>query len=101
MGADVPALVRRWKDRLKFVHFRDITGHREDFTEVFHDEGPTDMAKMIRLYSEVGFCGPIRVDHVPSLAGEENLPHGYAYLGRLFALGYLKGLLDAQHIPHR
>jgi mannonate dehydratase len=38
---------------------------------------------------------------VPSLATEEDLPHGYAYLGRLFALGYLKGILDAAGIPYR
>ena len=48
---------------------------------------------MLRLYAALGFRGPIRVDHVPSLTGEEDLPHGYAYLGRLFALGYMKGIL--------
>lgn len=101
MGGDVAAHARRFAGRIAFVHFRDIAGTAEDFTETFHDNGPTDMPAMLRLYHELGFNGPIRVDHVPSLAGEEDLPHGYAYLGRLFALGYMKGILDAARIPYR
>lgn len=100
MGCDVAATARRFADRLAFVHFRDIDGTAADFTETFHDAGPTDMPAMLQLYHELGFRGPIRVDHVPSLAGEEDLPHGYAYLGRLFAIGYMKGILDTAHIPY-
>ncbi len=100
MGGDLAASARRLASRIAFVHFRDVAGTAEDFTETFHDAGPTDMAAMLRLYHELGFRGPIRIDHVPSLAGEEDLPHGYAYLGRLFALGYVKGLLDAAGIPY-
>ncbi|MEO6003934.1 MAG: mannonate dehydratase [Opitutus sp.] len=99
-GCDVQATARRFADRIVFVHFRDIEGTAEDFTETFHDNGPTDMPAMLRLYHEIGFRGPIRVDHVPSLAGEEDLPHGYAALGRLFAIGYMKGILDTAHIPY-
>ncbi len=100
MGCDIPSAARRFADRIAFVHFRDIEGPATDFTETFHDAGPTDMPAMLRLYHEIGFRGPIRVDHVPSLAGEEDLPHGYAYLGRLFAIGYMKGILDTAHIPY-
>lgn len=100
MGGDFAADARRFADRIAFVHFRDIEGTAADFTETFHDNGPTDMPAMLRLYHEIGFNGPIRIDHVPSLAGEEDLPHGYAYLGRLFALGYMKGILDTARIPY-
>jgi D-mannonate dehydratase len=100
MGEDIAATASRFRERIVFVHFRDIAGTREDFTETFHDDGPTDMAAMLRLYHELGFRGPIRVDHVPSMAGEEDAPHGYSTLGRLFAIGYIKGILDAHHIPH-
>ncbi len=100
MGCDVAATARRFSDRIAFVHFRDIDGTATDFTEMFHDAGPTDMPAMLRLYHEIGFRGPIRVDHVPSLAGEEDLPHGYAYLGRLFAIGYMKGILDTARIAY-
>lgn len=94
MDEDVPTLVREWKDRIGFVHFRDINGSAEKFSETFHDNGPHDMAKMIRLYREIGFDGPIRTDHAPSMEGESEAT-GYEIFGHLFALGYLKGLLDA------
>jgi len=101
MGCDPAAAARRFASRIVFVHFRDIEGTATDFTETFHDDGPTDMPAMLRLYGEIGFQGPLRVDHVPSLAGEENLPHGYAYLGRLFAIGYVKGILDAARVKYQ
>ncbi|MBN8526978.1 MAG: mannonate dehydratase, partial [Planctomycetes bacterium] len=98
MGADPEALARRWGRRIGFVHFRDVAGTAEDFREVFHDEGPTDMAAMVRAYGDIGVDGPIRVDHVPTMAGEDNGAHGYALQGRLFAIGYLKGLCRAQNV---
>ncbi|AHF90749.1 mannonate dehydratase [Opitutaceae bacterium TAV5] len=101
MGEDIVATAHRFADRIVFVHFRDINGTRENFTETFHDNGPTDMPAMLRLYGqELGLRVPIRVDHVPSLAGEEDLPHGYATLGRLFAIGYMKGILDTHRISY-
>ncbi len=100
MGGDLATAARQLAPRIAFVHFRDVDGTAQDFTETFHDNGPTDMPAMLRLYAELGFRGPIRVDHVPSLAGEEDLPHGYAYLGRLFALGYMKGILDTARIAY-
>jgi len=42
MGADVPAAIRRFDDRIHFAHVRDVEGDAERFTEVWHDEGPTD-----------------------------------------------------------
>lgn len=98
MGEDVSALVREWKDRIGFVHFRDVEGTAECFSETFHDDGPHDMAEMIRVYKEIGFDGPVRTDHAPSMAGEGEAT-GYEILGHLFALGYLKGLLDATYSP--
>ena len=36
---------------------------------------------------------PIRPDHVPQLEGEDDGDPGYTILGRLFAWGYIRGLL--------
>jgi len=85
--------------RIKFIHWRDVSGTADDFQETSHDDGPTDMAGMLKLYHELGFDGPIRTDHVPTLEGEENADHGYAMYGRLFAIGYLKGICEAYGIP--
>jgi mannonate dehydratase len=78
--------------RIPFVHFRDVRGTVEQFQETFHDDGQTDMAECLRAYYDIGFEGVMRPDHVPTLEGESNDRPGYHMLGRLFALGYIRGL---------
>ncbi len=85
--------IHRLGKRIAYVHFRDVRGTPEDFAETFHDNGPTDMSAIIRTLREVGFDGPMRPDHVPQLDGEFELEPGYTILGRLFAFGYIRGLL--------
>lgn len=93
MGADVPDVIGRLGKHIKYVHFRDVRGIAESFVETFHDNGPTDMAGAIRHLKAVGFDGPIRPDHVPQLEGEGDDNPGYTMLGRLYAFGYIRGLL--------
>jgi mannonate dehydratase len=102
MGEDIAALAKEWgrEKKIFFVHFRDITGSREKFRETFHDNGPTDMAKMLEIYYQNGFDGPIRPDHAPTLEGEANDRPGYAFNGKIFAFGYMKGIMEAKGIPH-
>jgi mannonate dehydratase len=102
MGEDIEALAREWcrQKKIFFVHFRDIDGRAERFRETFHDNGPTDMARMLKVYHENGFDGPMRPDHAPTMAGESNANPGYAILGRMLAIGYMKGILDALRIPY-
>lgn len=94
MGVDVPATIRRLGSHIRFVHVRDVKGTPDHFIETFHDEGPTDMYEAIRAYGEVGFDGVMRPDHVPVLAGETG-EAGYTMMGRLFAVGYMRGLIEA------
>lgn len=95
MGVDVIANIRRFRHAIKYVHFRDVRGSVPKFQETFHDNGPTDMAACIRTYIELGFDGPIRPDHVPVLHGESTDYAGYTMLGRLHAIGYMQGLIEA------
>jgi mannonate dehydratase len=95
MGVDIPATIRRLGRHIRYVHFRDVRGTAESFTETFHDNGPTDMAAAMRAYREIGFRGPIRPDHVPQLVGEDDGEPGYTMLGRLFAYGYIRGLIQS------
>lgn len=95
MGVDVPAAIRTLGRHIRYVHCRDVRGTAESFRETFHDNGQTDMAAAMRAYRDVGFDGPIRPDHVPQLAGEEQGEAGYTMRGRLFAYGYLRGLMQA------
>lgn len=101
---DLEDLIREFgaADKIAFVHFRDVRGNRDHFTETLHHDGPTDMGRMLRLYDEVGFKGALRVDHVPAMTGEgegrglsTHQSAGYEAQGRLYAIGYVRGLMEA------
>ena len=100
MGASIPAAIYELGPHIRYVHFRDIRGTKENFTETFHDNGPTDMAAAVKAYYDIGFEGPIRPDHVPQLYGEDAGEPGYTQLGRLFAYGYMRGLMHATQAEH-
>jgi mannonate dehydratase len=48
----------------------------------------------MEAYKEVGFDGPLRPDHVPTVDGDSNEGPGYSAYGRLYALGYIRALRD-------
>ena len=97
MTDDLPAVIQRLGARkaVFFVHFRDVQGTPERFVETFHDEGKTDMVACMEAYRDVGFDGVCRPDHVPTVVGDDNTHAGYSMYGRLFAIGYLRGLQQA------
>ena len=95
MTVDLPAIIHRWgSDRIFFVHLRDVRGTPEHFEETFHDDGQTDIPACIRAYREIGYEGVCRPDHVPTMAGDGNDRPGYSDIGRLFAIGYLRGIVQ-------
>ena len=94
MGGDIYETISAFRDKIFFVHFRNVVGNKENFHETFHDNGTLDMARLIRHYHNLGLKVPVRVDHVPTLVGEDTVHAGYDALGRLYAIGYLKGLLQ-------
>jgi len=97
MTDDVPAAIHHFgrQNKIFFVHFRDVRGAPEKFSETFHDEGQTDMLACMRAYKEIGYEGLLRPDHVPTMEGDSNDNPGYSAVGRLFAIGYIKGLREA------
>ena len=95
MGADIPETIERFGDRINFVHFRDVEGDADRFVETWHDEGPTDMLAAMRAYERHDDDDVVmRPDHVPTMAGEDNANPGYHTNGRLFAIGYMRGLRE-------
>jgi mannonate dehydratase len=94
-GEDPVEGIRRFAPHIVFAHFRNVRGQAEHFRETFHDNGDIDMPAVIRAYHETGFAGAIRPDHAPSMAGETNENPGYEMLGRLYAAGYMRGLMQA------
>ena len=92
-------VARHFGKRIAFIHVRDVEGTKEDFTELFHDQGDTDQFALMRTYRALGLNVPVRGDHVPEMAYDRMLTPegtpGYFTLGRLFANGYLKALLQS------
>lgn len=97
MTDDLPGAIRNFGEQKKifFVHFRDVRGTPDNFAETFHDNGKTDMAECLRAYRDINYEWVCRPDHYPSM-GNAEFPDNYG-LARLFAIGYLKGLVDAVH----
>ena len=95
MGENVEELIESWAKKIFFVHFRNTVGNPDHFRETVHDNGALDMAALLRAYKRNGVDVPIRVDHVPTMAGEVSTLPGYDALGRMFAIGYLKGIMQA------
>lgn len=97
MTDDLPNAIRHFGKQKKifFVHFRDVKGTPEKFQETFHDAGKTDMAECMRAYRDVEYDGVCRPDHVPTMEGDTNDRPGYSSIGRLFAIGYIRGLQEA------
>jgi mannonate dehydratase len=97
MTDDLPGVIRHFgsQGKIFFVHFRDVRGNVYKFEETFHDDGKTDMLACMRAYRDVGYEGVCRPDHVPTMEGDDNDHPGYSSIGRLFAIGYLKGLREA------
>ncbi len=78
------------RQRIFWVHFRNIVGGYLKFDEVFPDEGDVDMCTAIRTYHEVGYDGVLVPDHVP----HSDLDTPYGHRARAFCLGYIRGLIQ-------
>ncbi len=85
--------VIRWfgtRKKIFNVHFRNIRGHRNDFEEVFPDEGDIDFVKAIRVYKEIGYPYMLMPDHVPLAANDPGSLQSFA-----FCYGYIRGLIQS------
>jgi mannonate dehydratase len=74
------------------VHFRNIRGHRNDFIEVYPDEGDVDFVKAIKVYKEIGYPYMLMPDHVP-LAAENADPDSLQSFA--FCYGYIRALIQS------
>jgi len=91
-GKEIYDVIRYFgsRDKIFNVHFRNIRGHRNDFTEVFPDEGDVDMVKAIHTYREIGYQYMLMPDHVPTAASDPAGLQSFAY-----CYGYIRGLIQS------
>ena len=97
MGCDIPVMIKTFadQDKIFFVHFRNLKGTAQRFTEQFHDDGDVDMYEVMKALYDNGYGGTMRPDHVPTMEGEEHKSPGYSLLGKILAAGYMRGLMQA------
>jgi mannonate dehydratase len=91
-GKEIFDVIRYFGSRKKIfnVHFRNIRGHRDDFQEVFPDEGDVDFVKALRTYKEVEYPYMLMPDHVPHHADDPGGLQAFA-----FCYGYIRALMQA------
>jgi len=93
---DVLDLARKFASRTHFVHLRSchIFGNG-DFTEASHLGGRADLIELARIFEKENPNLPMRVDHGMTMLGDEARGYnaGYSFLGRMFALGQVQGIL--------
>lgn len=95
MTDDLPSVIRQFGKKIFFIHFRDVEGVPSKFKETWHDAGKTNMLECMRAYRDIEFDGVLRPDHVPTVEGDSNENAGYSAFGRLYAIGYIRGLQQA------
>ncbi len=96
MTDDLPSAIRHFNKKIFFVHFRDVIGTKENFLETLIGHGKTNLYEVMKAYDDINFSGIMRVDHVPTLEGDESgYTVGYSYINRLYAIGYINALKDA------
>jgi mannonate dehydratase len=91
-GTEIYDVIRYFGTRKKIfnVHFRNIRGHRNDFVEVYPDEGDVDFVKAIKVYREVGYPYMLMPDHVPVAPNDPNGLQSFAY-----CYGYIRALIQS------
>ena len=89
---EIHEAVRYFGERNKLfnIHLRNIRGRRDDFQEVYIDEGDIDVYGVLMTLREHGYSYMVMPDHVPSHPDDPDSRQGFAH-----AFGYLQGAMDA------
>ena len=91
-GREIHELIRYFGSRKKIfnIHFRNIRGRRDDFREVYPDEGDLDMVQVALTLRDVEYPYMVMPDHMPSHPDDPHSLQAFAY-----GYGYIKGVLRA------
>jgi mannonate dehydratase len=79
------------RNKILYVHFRNVSGTVPVFKEEFVNTGYVDMYKAMEIYYDVGYDSFFIDDHVPQTF-QDTL---WGHRGRAFANGYIQALIEA------
>lgn len=85
-------VIRHFGTRKKIfnIHFRNIKGKRDNFQEVYPDEGDVNMYKVMKTLKEVEYPYLCMPDHIPHHPDDPDGRQAFA-----FCYGYIKALIQA------
>ena len=89
-GGDIYDTVLRIarRDRVGYVHFRNVRGKVPRYVETFIDDGDIDMAEIVRILRDEKYEGVLIPDHTPEL--ECGAPW---HADMAYAIGYMRALV--------
>ena len=99
LGED-PIVVGNWlasRNRIGQVHFRNVVMRkpRQDYTEVFPDDGDNDMFEVMKLLVKNNYKRLIFPEHPRGLAVDKLLPKAYGnYAAWAYNVGHCKAMLQ-------
>jgi mannonate dehydratase len=93
---DVVDLAKKFAKKSFFVHLRSMEiKENGDFVEASHLGGRANLIELIRIFEKKNPNVPMRVDHGKLMLDDvaKNYNPGYSFLGRMFALAQVEGMM--------
>jgi len=97
-GEDIYQMIEYFTERQKvlYVHFRNVSGTVPKFNEEFINTGYVDMKRAMEAYHLAGYEGVFMDDHCPLVDHDTEFPGNWGgYRSRVFAQGYIQAMLEA------
>ena len=97
-GEDIYEMIHYFaeRNRVLYVHFRNVSARVPKFHEEFINTGYVDMKRAMETYDAAGFDGIFMDDHCPLIVGDADFPGNWGgYRSRIFAQGYIQAMLEA------
>ena len=85
------------RKRIHMVHFRDVQGTVENFSECYLGEGRYNPSKVMRELSKYDYDGLVLDDHVPYLTNDTRWGH----TSRAYEFGYICGMASMMKYDDR
>jgi mannonate dehydratase len=94
-GRQIYEVIRHFgRERKLFnIHLRNIRGRRDNFEEVYPDNGDIDMCRIMKVLRDTGYAYMVMPDHMPRHRDDPGGRQAFA-----FAFGYIKALIQAAYV---